>query len=91
MQLGDKQIVVRLHEPKKFRAEKLAEQRARALVGGSGPVRGVLSPLSQYGDMPDHGDQGEIFNSTGRRGVGSIYMTSVRPLSPHLQQMTMSG
>jgi hypothetical protein len=81
-QLGDKQITVRLHEPKKFRAEKLAEQRAKALVGSGASSRGAMSPMTQYGDLPDVGSYGDPYGYDHRQGSVSGHMQmTVRSLA----------
>lgn len=68
--IGEKAIVVRLHEPKRVRAEKLAEQRAKGLAGLGG-MRGPMSPLARYGDLPEPGLYGEGFGHDRRRSSGS--------------------
>lgn len=64
--MGSKQIVVRLHEPKKLRAEKLAEQRAR---GGS------LSPKRASEALPGMALSEE--HSRRSSGAGGAYLPTV--------------
>ncbi|KAF9010082.1 hypothetical protein BDQ17DRAFT_1388089 [Cyathus striatus] len=61
--IGSKQIVVRLHEPKQLRQEKLAQR-----FGHNGHPRsssGATSPTASEG--------GESYAERGRRGSGSYY------------------
>lgn len=68
--IGDKAMTVRLHEPKRFRAEKLAEQRA---------ARSAMSPSSRYGDLPE-GGHADTYAGHGRtRSIG--YLATVSPSS----------
>ncbi|KAG8817202.1 hypothetical protein FRC19_011493 [Serendipita sp. 401] len=78
--IGSKQIVVRLHEPKQLRKEKLA---ARFAVGGHGhnghPRSGATSPTmseaeSAYGGWSTPGIPGR---ERHRRGSGSYYQAAL--------------
>ena len=90
--LGTKQLVVRLHEPKQLRQEKLAQR-----FGGNGHPRsasGATSPtVSEAGESfagwssPRHhtstlGSPVATTADRGRRGSGSYY--NVRPLMAYL-------
>ena len=78
--LGSKQIVVRLHEPKQLRKEKLAQRYAAGGHGHNGHPRsgsGATSPtLSEAGDGSVYGGWSSPVMSgrdRNRRGSGSYY------------------
>jgi polyadenylate-binding protein len=77
--LGNKQIVVRLHEPKQLRKEKLAQRFASGAHGHNGHPRsgsGATSPtLSEAGESV-YGGTGwgtPSMQGRNRRGSGSYY------------------
>lgn len=78
--LGSKQIVVRLHEPKQLRKEKLAQRFAQGSHGGNGHPRsssGATSPtLSEGGDSITGWSTSALAGRT-RRGSGSYYQVGV--------------
>jgi polyadenylate-binding protein len=80
MTLGSKQIVVRLHEPKQLRKEKLAQRYAAGIHGHNGHPRsgsGATSPtLSEAGDNVSQfsgWSPGLSGRERHRRGSGSYY------------------
>lgn len=92
VQLGSKQIVVRLHEPKQLRQEKLAQRfgHPRSASGATSPAasdagdsyvafsspRRLSAPLS-----PDRSDR-----ERSRRGSASYYNASRFLLSPYKEK-----
>jgi polyadenylate-binding protein len=76
--LGSKQIVVRLHEPKQLRKEKLAQRYAAGGHGHNGHPRsgsGATSPtLSEAGESVYGGwSSPPMGRDRNRRGSGSYY------------------
>lgn len=68
--LGTKQITVRLHEPKRFRAEKLAD---RARTGSMSPTTGPYAQLAAEGASPGQGQHGRrLSGGSGYLGTVSI-------------------
>jgi polyadenylate-binding protein len=65
--IGSKQIIVRLHEPKQLRQEKLAQRFSQGSPGHPRSASGATSPTQS------EGGEGVIWNERTRRSSGSYY------------------
>lgn len=99
MVLGSKQLVVRLHEPKQLRQEKLAQRfghngHPRSTSGATSPTISEAGesfagwssprhPTSTLGSPVGHGDRPE----RGRRGSGSYYNVRVEIYVWHFYEL----
>ena len=91
-QLGTKQVVVRLHEPKQLRQEKLAQRfghngHPRSSSGATSPTASEVGDYSGWGSprlLPTSlgSPKGSIYErpERGRRGSGSYYNVSSQEL-----------
>ena len=91
-QLGSKQVVVRLHEPKQLRQEKLAQRfghngHPRSSSGATSPTASEVGDYSGWGSprlLPTSlgSPKGSIYErpERGRRGSGSYYNVSSQEL-----------